>query len=264
MAKPISSWKYEGRSQTSPWRTQSDWNKGGIYQRREILLKFANLDNLPLFLQCPDASFGLLSNDTSAQLHQCQALHSRVHARQLCLAYWAQDRKWPMGTGHCQRTYTGMDIFLYVVMQWCCFFPAPSHPTCRSLSRLASVPGTWAVANTDDVSTAGGETQDRLRGHLMFRKWHLTGWQQLCSLYYQFFLKCWATCWWPALSSSLSENRALTGTTTLCILTRVFCAYVLLRKAHASQKGPWEFLDISQVHCIETMTFWWALLYMGT
>lgn len=195
-----------------------DSNQTGIreeYQRREILLKFANL---PLFLQCPDASFWLLSNDTSAQLHQCQALHSRVHARQLCLAYGAEDRKWPMGAGHCQRTYIGTDIFLYIVMRCCCFLPAPSHPACRSLSRLASVPGTWAAANTDDVSTAGGETQDRLRGHLVFRKWHLTGWQQLCNLYHQFFLKPFAGLHADDLPwAVLSQSRALTGATSLRI-----------------------------------------------
>lgn len=95
-----------------------------IKEECQILLKFANLD-VALFPYCEVASFGLLSNDTWAQLHECQGLHNKVHTQQLCPAYRAEDRKWPMVTGHCQRTYVDTDIFLYIVMQCCWCFPAP-------------------------------------------------------------------------------------------------------------------------------------------
>lgn len=233
MVKPISSWKYEDWNQTSPWGQQSDWNKRGMPDFAKICQSWCG--PFPILWSClvwvveqwhlgPTAWM-----PRTPQQGPYPTAVSCLQGRRQEMAHG--DR--PLPENICWHRHISLHSHAMLLV-----FSSSmtSHPACRSLSRLASVPGTWAVANTHDISAAAGETQDRQRGNPMFSMWNLTGWQQPWNLYHQFFLMWFAglhavdpTSTVPSLS--LWHNRAPTGATTLHVQTRVFCAYMLLKES---------------------------------
>lgn len=108
------------------------------------------------------------------------------------------------------------------------------HRVCRPLSKL---PWHRGCCKHTGCNAAAGETQETKRGNLRFSTQNLTGWQQPWNLYRCYFLVWFAgqhTVDLPcSVLLSLQHNRALTGATTLCVGTRVFCAYMLLKESSA-------------------------------
>lgn len=125
-----------------------------------ILLKFANLDAapFPVLWRCliwaveqwhlgPTAWM-----PSTPQQGPCPTAVSCLQGRRQEMAHG--DR--PLPENMCWHRHISLHSHAMLLM-FSSFMT--SHPACTSLSRLASVLGTWAVANTHDISAAAGETE---------------------------------------------------------------------------------------------------------
>ena len=141
------------------------------------------------------------------------------------LPTWQKTGNGPL-TGHCQRTYVGTNIFLYIVMQCCHFFQLCDFTSCLQIPQQIGQCA-WHVGCCKHAwckHRCIWNTRETGRENLMFSIWILIGWQQPWNLYHQFFLMGFAGLHAAVVPRSLWPNRALTGATTLRVQTRVFWA----------------------------------------